>query len=139
MRGLKSIIGRDLLFEGETMTLPDKKEPSLEHPDGISHLSPTSLIQGEFSGREDLEVRGQVRGKIALPENDLLVDQSGRVEAEVRVRNVRIRGEFVGNITASGKVIIEKTGRMRGDLSAALISIEDGAQFKGTVKILTKP
>ncbi|MFZ2055400.1 MAG: polymer-forming cytoskeletal protein [Candidatus Aminicenantales bacterium] len=121
------------------MTLPDKKEPSLEHPDGVSHLSPTSLIQGEFSGREDLVIRGQVRGKIALPENDLLVDSSGRVEAEARVKNVRIRGEFVGNITASGKVIIERTGRVKGDLSASLISIEDGAQFKGAVKVMGKP
>ena len=120
------------------MTLPDKKEPSPQRPDGVSHLSPTSIIQGEISGREDLVVRGQVRGKIALPENDLLIDESGRVEAEVRVKNIRIRGEVVGNITASGKVTIEKTGSMHGDLSAAVISIEDGARFKGTVKILTK-
>jgi cytoskeletal protein CcmA (bactofilin family) len=139
MRGLKSIIGRDLLFKGETMTFLDKKEQSLQHPDGVSHLSPTILVQGEISGREDLVVRGQVRGKIALPENDLLVEEGGRVEAKVRVRNTRIRGEFIGNITASGKAIIEKTGRMQGDLSAAVISIEDGAQFKGTVKILPKP
>lgn len=121
------------------MTLPDRKLSAPEHPDGVSHLSPTSTVQGEFSGREDLVVRGQVRGKIALPENDLLVDEKGRVEAEVRARNVRIKGDLVGNVTASGKVIIERTGRMRGDLSAAVISIEDGAQFKGSVKILTKP
>ena len=121
------------------MTLPDKKDPSLERPDGVSHLSPTSVVQGEISGREDFVVRGQVRGKVALPENDLIVDEGGRVEAEVRVKNIRIRGEFVGNITALGKVIIEKTGRVRGDLTAAIISIEDGAQFKGTVRILAKP
>ena len=121
------------------MTLPDKKEPFSGHPEGVSHLSPTIVIQGDISGREDVVVRGQVHGKINLPENELLVDSNGRVEAEARVKNVRIRGEFVGNILASGKVIIERTGRMRGDLSAAVISIEDGAQFKGTVKILTKP
>jgi len=105
----------------------------------VSHLSPTTVFQGEISGREDLVVKGQVRGKIALLENDLLVDERGRVEAEVRAKNVRIKGEVVGNITASGKVIIERTGRMRGDLSAAVISIEDGAQFKGSVKILARP
>jgi cytoskeletal protein CcmA (bactofilin family) len=138
MKELDSIIGPHPSSKGETMTLPDRKLSSPEHPDGVSHLSPTSIVQGEFSGREDLVVRGQVRGKIALPENDLLVDERGRVEAEVRVKNVRIKGEVVGNITASGKVIIERTGRMRGDLSAAVISIEDGALFKGSVKILTK-
>ena len=68
-----------------------------------------------------------------------MVDDRGRVEAEIRAKNVRIKGNVVGNITASGKVIIERTGRMRGDLSAAVISIEDGAQFKGSVKILARP
>ncbi len=139
MSGLKSIIGRYRIFKGEAMTLLDKKDPSSERSDGVSYLSPTNIVRGEISGREDLVVRGQVHGKITLPENDVLVDESGRVEAEVRVKNIRIKGEFIGNIAASGKVIIEKTGRMRGDLSAAVISIEDGAQFKGTVKIQTKP
>jgi cytoskeletal protein CcmA (bactofilin family) len=121
------------------MTIPDKKEFAGTTPDGVSHLSQTSLIQGEISSREDLVVRGRVLGKISLPENDLLVEPSGRVEAEARARNVRIKGEFVGNIAASGKVVIETTGRMKGDLSAAVISIEDGARFKGTVKVLAKP
>ena len=121
------------------MTVPDRKLSSPEHPDGVSQLSPTTVVQGEISCREDLVIRGQVRGKMELPENDLLVDEGGRVEAEVRAKNVRIKGNVVGNITASGKVIIERTGRMRGDLSAAVISIEDGAQFKGSVKILARP
>jgi cytoskeletal protein CcmA (bactofilin family) len=138
MKQLDSIIGPHQSSKGETMALPDRKLSSPEHPDGVSHLSPTSVVQGEFGGREDLVVRGQVRGKITLPENDLVVDERGRVEAEVRAKNVRIKGEVVGNITASGKVIIERTGRMRGDLSAAVISIEDGALFKGSVKILAK-
>jgi cytoskeletal protein CcmA (bactofilin family) len=110
----------------------------MENPDRVSQISPTSVIQGDITGREDFVVRGQVRGKIALPENDLLLEEGSRVEAEARVRNIRIRGEFVGNVTASGKVVIEKTGRMRGDLSAGVISVEDGAQFKGSVKIMPR-
>jgi cytoskeletal protein CcmA (bactofilin family) len=119
------------------MTFQDRRSPS-EQPDGVSHISPTAVIQGEVSGREDLVVRGQVRGKIELPENDLIIEEPARVEAEVKARNVRVKGEVVGTITASGKVIVERTGRMRGDLSAALISIEDGALFKGTVKVLPR-
>jgi cytoskeletal protein CcmA (bactofilin family) len=120
------------------MTLQDRKSPS-EQPDGVSHISPTVVVQGEVSGREDLVVRGQVRGKIDLPQNDLIIEEPARVEAEVKARNVHIKGEVVGNITASGKVTVERTGRMRGDLAASLISIEDGAQFKGTVKVLPRP
>lgn len=139
MKRVDSIIGPHRYFKGETMTVPDRKLSSPDHPDGVSQLSPTTVVQGEISCREDLVIRGQVRGKIELPENDLVVDDRGRVEAEIRAKNVRIKGNVVGNITASGKVIIERTGRMRGNLSAAVISIEDGAQFKGSVKILARP
>ncbi|MEE8376920.1 MAG: polymer-forming cytoskeletal protein [Candidatus Aminicenantaceae bacterium] len=36
---------------------------------------------------------------------------------------------------ASEKVHIEKNGHMNGDIIASRISIDDGAHFKGSVKI----
>lgn len=121
------------------MTSPDGRESSLEHQAKVSVLGATVVLQGDIGGQEDLIVRGQFRGKINLPGNDLLVVEGGLIEAEVRVRSITVRGEVNGNITASGKVIIERTGRVKGDLSASVISIEDGAQFKGSVKVLSKP
>ena len=103
-----------------------------------ARLGPTVVFQGELAAREDIVIQGQVKGKINLSECDILVAEQGRVEAEVLVRNITVRGEVSGNITASGKITIEKTGRMKGDLSASVISIEDGAQFRGSVKILGK-
>jgi len=121
------------------MTSPNGKESSPEHHAKVSVLGTTVVLQGDIGGQEDLIVRGQFRGKINLPGNDLLVVEGGLIEAEVRVRSITVRGEVNGNIAASGKVIIEKTGRVKGDLSASIISIEDGAQFKGSVKVMGKP
>ena len=103
-----------------------------------ARLGPTVVFQGEFAAREDIVIQGQVKGKINLSECDLLVAEQARVEAEITVRNITVRGEVSGNIKASGKITIEKTGRMKGDLSASVISIEDGAQFRGSVKIQEK-
>ena len=110
----------------------------MENLEKTARIGPTFHIQGQLAGKEDLVVQGQFQGKINLPENDLLVAEAGKVEAEIHVRNMILRGEVIGNIFASGRIIIEKTGRMKGDLSASLISIQDGAQFKGSVKILPK-
>jgi cytoskeletal protein CcmA (bactofilin family) len=103
-----------------------------------ARLGPTLLVNGEIKGKEDLVIEGQVLGKINLPESDLLIADQGRVEAEIRARNITIKGEVIGNIEASGLVIIEKTGRMKGNLSASVISVEDGAQFRGSIKVLNK-
>jgi cytoskeletal protein CcmA (bactofilin family) len=100
-----------------------------------SRVGPSLVIDGEISGREDLVVQGHVKGKINLPESDLLVAEGGRVEAEIQVRNMIVKGEVSGNVTASTRIGIERTGRVKGDLAASLISIEDGAQFRGSVKV----
>jgi cytoskeletal protein CcmA (bactofilin family) len=123
-------------FEDKSMTSPNGRESPPEHQAKVSVLGTTVVLQGDISGQEDLIIRGQVRGKISLPGNDLMVAEGGLVEAEVRVRSITVRGEVNGNIVALGKVTIERTGRVRGDLSASIISIEDGAQFKGSVKVV---
>jgi cytoskeletal protein CcmA (bactofilin family) len=127
------------LGEDMQMTSLNGKEPPLEHQAKVSVLGTAVVFQGDINGQEDLILRGQFRGKISLPGNDLMVAEGGLVEAEVRVRNISVRGEVNGNIAASGKITIERTGRVKGDLSASVISIEDGAQFRGSVKVVGKP
>jgi len=125
-------IGRTSRVSQETRIHP------LESFEKASRLGPSVVIQGELSAAEDLFIQGQVKGKIDFPHSDILIDEQGRVEAEIHVRNIIIRGEVHGNIAASGKITIEKSGRMRGDIAASVISIEDGAQFRGSIKIRGK-
>jgi cytoskeletal protein CcmA (bactofilin family) len=90
------------------------------------------VIDGEISGEEDLVIRGTVKGKIILKEN-LLVENSGVVEADIQTTNVTISGQVTGNIQASEKVELRADGRMVGDIKSPRILIADGATFKGNV------
>ncbi len=90
------------------------------------------VIDGEISGDEDLIVRGTVKGKIALREN-LVVEESGVVEADIETQNVTVTGQVTGNIVAVERVEITPGGRMVGDLKAPRILIADGAAFKGNI------
>jgi cytoskeletal protein CcmA (bactofilin family) len=90
------------------------------------------VIDGEISGEEDLVIRGTVKGKIILKEN-LLVENSGVVEADIQTTNVTISGQVTGNIQASERVELRADGRMVGDIKSPRILIADGANFKGNV------
>jgi cytoskeletal protein CcmA (bactofilin family) len=120
------------------MISQDKKNHSPEVWDRAARLGPALEFEGEIRGKEDFVVQGRVRGGISLPENDILVAEHARVEADIQARDITVKGEVIGNLTASGRVVIEQTGRLTGDLAASTISLEDGAQFKGSVKILGK-
>jgi cytoskeletal protein CcmA (bactofilin family) len=90
------------------------------------------VIDGEISGDEDLVVQGTVKGKIILKEN-LVVESSGVVEADIQTAVVTISGQVTGNIMANQKVELRADGRMVGDIKAPRILIADGATFKGNV------
>ena len=120
------------------MTSTDAKDHSPEAWARAARLGQALEFSGELRGREDLVLQGRVRGNILLAENDILIAESARVEGDIQVRDIIVRGEVTGNITASGRAVIEKTGRLSGDLAASVIAVEDGARFKGGVKILSK-
>jgi cytoskeletal protein CcmA (bactofilin family) len=90
------------------------------------------LISGNLQGDEDLTVLGRVHGNITLTKT-LTVEESGRVKADVDVRNAVISGIVVGNITASDSVELTEQGRVVGDIKAPRVIIVDGARFRGNV------
>jgi cytoskeletal protein CcmA (bactofilin family) len=106
-------------------------------PKKAALLGATIDIKAELTGNEDLVIEGKFKGKIDIKNNDLTIESNANVNAEIQARNITIRGRVKGNILASGKVYIEKEGQMVGDIAAARISIVEGAQFKGSMKMIS--
>jgi cytoskeletal protein CcmA (bactofilin family) len=93
------------------------------------------FVKGEINGSESLFVDGKVEGSISLPGNRVTVGRNGQVAASITAREIVILGKVRGNISASDRVDIRAEGALTGDVTAARISIEDGAFFKGGIDI----
>jgi len=104
-------------------------------PQKQSSFGNSLFMKGELKGEEDVVIEGQFQGKIDLRNHNLIVELGGKAKADIQVKNITINGEVTGNVYASGKVFIAKEGQMKGDIIAPRISIVDGAQFKGSVKM----
>jgi len=109
-----------------------EKESSWPIP---SRLGPSFALTGKLQGSGDLIIQGKFNGNINLGQHDLIVERRGKVKADIQGRNITIDGEVEGNIHASGKVFISQKGKMMGDIQAPKVSIMNGAQFKGSVKM----
>lgn len=112
-----------------------KNEENESLRQNLSLIGSSFNLQGDLSGYEDLVIGGRFQGKIDLRNNNLIVEQGGKIEADIHAKNITIHGDLKGNVHASGKVFISKDAKMVGDISASRISIMDGAQFKGSVKM----
>ena len=94
------------------------------------------LVKGQIFSKEDLIVDGQIEGTVELPSNRLRVGSNGKLQANVKAREVDVMGTVHGDIMAEEKITIRKEANLVGDLKSASIEIEDGAYFKGSVDIV---
>jgi cytoskeletal protein CcmA (bactofilin family) len=100
-----------------------------------STLGKGLVVHGEIIGSESLFINGKVEGNISLPGNRVTVGRNGNIEANISAREIVVMGKVRGNVTASDRVEIRAEGGVSGDVTAASVSIEDGAFFKGGIYI----
>ena len=107
-----------------------------ETPRGSATIGKAVKINGQIYSREDLYIDGDVEGTIELLEHKLTVGPNGKVQAQVRAREVVVLGGIQGNVEANDKLEIRKDAKLVGDIKTARIIIEDGAYFKGSIDIV---
>ena len=113
-----------------TGTQVDSANPSTR---SVAMIGTGIQINGDISGDENLVIDGKVEGSVKLNSNEVAVGQGGRVKANVSARVVRIEGRVDGDITGGERVIIAKSGNVRGNIKAPRVLLEDGAVFKGSI------
>ncbi len=114
--------------EPTTSTVSSSSKPG-------ARVGRTLRIKGELIGTEELIIDGEVEGTVDLGESRLTIAPQGRVQADIKAREIIIEGNVRGTAHASDRLHIAKSGNVSGDLVAARVSIEDGAYFKGSIDI----
>lgn len=89
-----------------------------------------TLFEGVIKATGTVRIDGEYKGEIKT-KGDLVIGETGKVEANIDARNVLVAGTIRGNITANGKVDLAPTGKLYGDMRVKNLLIEVGAIFKG--------
>jgi len=105
---------------------------------GRAVIGASIRLNGELVGGEDLLVEGRVEGSIELAQHALTVGAKGRIAGSAHARAIHVEGEVDGNLAADEQLILRKSARVKGDLVAPRVVIEDGARFKGSIDMESK-
>src|SRR2546426_9415241 len=79
-------------------------------------LAEGTEIHGEVRFRDVLRVDGKISGKV-ISEKELVIGESGDVEADVDVGVLSVSGKVTGTIHVKEKLEIHPTGRVLRDLT----------------------
>ena len=121
-----------------------KSAPAASKPASVSNSGQTTTIgasitlNGELKGNEDLLIQGQVEGNIFLKEHNLTIGEQGKIKANAFAKTITVRGELTGDLNGLDKVTITSTGRVRGNIVAPKVILEEGATFKGSIDMDAK-
>jgi len=91
-------------------------------------------IVGEVSSDEELQLDGELEGKLTL-KNRLTLGPGSNVKANIKASEVVVFGTVHGNVEAEERITLRTGANLVGDIKTVGIVIEDGAYFKGGIDI----
>ncbi len=126
--------------EEENSELPAQriKKSPIEQLKEKAVVGPSIKIKGELTGEEDLLIQGRVEGRIELKKNNVTVGKKGSVQADIYGKIISVEGEVEGDLFGEEKIIVRKSGIVRGNMTAPRVNLEDGARFKGAIDMESK-
>ncbi len=90
-------------------------------------------LEGKLTYAGHLSVQGRVEGELRIGGN-VDVASGATVRALVEGTSVTVRGDVDGPVTAREKVLLGKSAKLNGDVTAKRLQIEDGASLNGHVR-----
>lgn len=119
---------------GESRPVP-KTSPLTRQPVGFDTvLGANTTLLGELRSQADVRLDGTFEGTLEI-EGNVLVGETGKVNADIHARNVSVAGAVRGDISGK-KVQLLRTARVWGNINAAAITTEEGAFIDGKLTMV---
>lgn len=94
-------------------------------------------FKGDLHFKGTFRVDGRFKGKIDS-NSVLIIGESGKVEADIKIGHVIINGELKGNVHATEKVEVNSNGRIFGTIISPILSVEEGAYLEANCQTTDK-
>jgi len=95
-------------------------------------------IKGTVSGEGSLIILGSFEGEFDL-KGHLKVAQGARIRGNIKATDISVNGNIEGTVSASEKVHLENTARIKGGIATPRISVLEGALFDGEIRMTGRP
>jgi len=93
-------------------------------------LSGTEL-NGDLVSDSNIIIEGDVIGNVSCS-GKVLVGASGKIKGNLVCVNAEIEGTLHGELTIENLLVMRSTARIKGDIQATKLTIEEGAYFEGS-------
>ncbi len=101
----------------------------------INTIAKGTTIKGNITAVGDFRLDGTLEGNITL-NGKLVVGESGVIKGNIVCQNANIIGQVIGNTSVKELLALNSTANVKGDILINRLSIEPGATFSGSCRML---
>ncbi len=101
----------------------------------INTITHGTIIKGNIQASGDFRMDGTLEGDITL-NGKLVIGETGVLTGNVVCQNANVIGTVNGNVTVKELLSLYSTAKVTGDIMINKLSIEPGATFSGTCRML---
>jgi cytoskeletal protein CcmA (bactofilin family) len=112
-----------------------KEENKFRNDAKMAYQTPDCKITGTVKFDGPMRIDGKVDGKIITDNGELVIGETGTVNAAINTQSAIVEGRVDGKITASGKVVLKQKSHLIGDLQAKTLVVEEGVVFIGRCNV----
>ncbi len=91
-------------------------------------------IEGNIRSSESIRLDGVLIGDVVC-DKKVVIGAKGRVEGKIKASDAYIMGAVDGEMVISGTLQLESSARVKGNLSAKKLIVDEGATMDGDFKI----
>lgn len=107
----------------------------VEMETSINTITKGTSIKGNISAVGDFRLDGKLEGNITI-NGKLVVGESGFIKGNVVCQNANVLGVVEGDISVKDTLSLYSTTVVKGNILINRLSIEAGASFSGTCRML---
>ncbi|HMR44157.1 MAG TPA: polymer-forming cytoskeletal protein [Saprospiraceae bacterium] len=118
----------------------DQKTDPRNNPGSFAEAASTCVIssgtelEGIFTSKENVRLDGKVKGEVKC-DSRLVMGETGKVEGKLQVGEAVIMGTIEGDLVVHGSLTLKSSARIKGNITAKLMAVEEGAVYNGECKI----
>ena len=98
--------------------------------DQLNRVIAGTEITGDIVSNSGILIEGEVIGNISCS-GQVKIGNSGKLKGTLVCVNAEIEGALEGELTIENLLILRSTARIKGDIEALKLNIEEGAFFEG--------
>ena len=98
-------------------------------------LGKDTEFEGKLNFNGTVRIDGHFKGEITSAEGNLIVGESGMIDADIHISHIFISGEIRGDIIADHKIDIHPSGKVFGNIQTPTLSLREGAILEGDVRM----